>query len=297
LVPFDRSKGTAVTRQIQNLPTADLSQPVSYCEKCGKPLQVDVNILGRVRRVTAICACREAENQRRNALFEAKELRRRLDRFRGYSIMDDKSFFESTFENWRFRDDNRGLYDFGRRYCDCWDDVSAGNRGMLLFGIAGCGKTYLAFAIANELYKRGHTTMAISASRIMKIIQDSYSKYGEMGTVGEMEILNALKDVSLLILDDLGVENKTSWAYEKLYSIIDSRYQSRKPVIITTNLTIEGLKRNLAIVDKNGEIDESGRIYNRIAEMCALMEVKGASWRLQKGIENRMALNSLLRAE
>ena len=272
-------------------PTSDLSLPLNTCKECGYPTQKDIELLGVMKRVRVICRCRAEELQREEERQKRLEAQRRLNRFKAYSLMDER-FEESTFENWVIRDDNRKYYDFGKRYSENWSKVYEGNHGILIHGSAGSGKTYLSFAIANALYAQGKSVMAISVSRILKIIMDSYRQHGE---VGEIEILNTLSEASLLVLDDLGVEHKTNWSYEKLYSIIDTRYRAKKPTIITTNLRIENeineLRYNLSIVDaKTSRFDESDRIYNRIVEMCAFIEVEGESWRIQKGIENKKAL-------
>jgi len=228
------------------------------------------------------------EIEREKKREEAKAIQQRVDKFRRYSLMSNR-FEQSTFENWCFREDNRNLFEFGWRYCERWDSVKADNSGLLLYGVPGCGKTYLASAIANELNKRGLTSMAISVARILRIIQDSYGYDGPTHepTVGETEILDAVRNVDLLILDDLGVENRTSWSYDKLYHIIDTRYSAGKPLIVTTNLSLDELRDNLVIVDrKSGLRDSSGRIYDRIVEMCVTFKVNGKSWRVQKSAEN-----------
>jgi len=276
---------------------ADFSKPVTVCDNCGFPTQKDLVILNIMRRVRVVCKCEAEERDREQERQQALELQRRLDKFRVYSLMD-KQFESATFANWKHHADNRDLYDLAKRYCENWDDVFANNRGLLLYGLAGCGKTYASFAIANELYSRGKAVLAISVSRILAIIKDNYSKHGD---IGEVSVMNTLSDASLLILDDLGVEYKTPWAYEKLYSIIDTRYRAQKPMIITTNLgdhkgrNVDELRVNLNLVDaKTGHYDSSNRIYDRIVEMCAIQPVSGGSWRIQKGERNRRDLYSAL---
>lgn len=289
----DDKKSVDIMGMIAGTAISNSLEPVQICEKCLSPIQMDIEILGTVRRMPVMCKCRmratkENEDRERREAFQ-----RRLDKFKAYSLMDER-FSESTFENWTLRDDNRNLLNFGRRYCENWEKVTANNRGLLIYGAAGNGKTFLSFAIANELYKRGETVLAISVSRILKIIMDTYGNHSDtknMVNLGEIGVLNTLYESSLLILDDLGVENKTLWAYEKLYSIIDTRYRAKRPTIITTNLTLDELRDNLSIVDvKTGRYDESNRIYNRIVEMCVFIEVTGESWRIQKGLENKDAL-------
>ena len=234
-----------------------------------------------------MCRCREERLKYQKSIDEEKNRQIRVNRFKTYSLMD-QHFEKSTFENWVHSPDKEDYYNLGKRYCEEWDTMLANNRGILLYGSAGTGKTYLGFAIANELYKQGKAVMAISVSRILTIIKDSFDRHGYMG---ETEILNTIHEASLLILDDLGVEYKTGWAYEKLYAIIDARYRAGKPLIITTNKSIEELRENLIIIDiRTGELDSSERIFSRIVEMCAFHEITGKSWRIHKGEQNREAL-------
>jgi len=265
----------------------DFNSPLARCKTCNHPVEKDIVIFNAKRRVRVICQCQKDELEQQAEADREKELRRRLDKFRAYSLMDDR-FSESTFDNWTHRPDNAGIYTLGKRYCEKWDTMFAENQGLLLHGKAGCGKTYLSFAIANELYKKGKAVIAISVARILAAIKDSYSNHGD---AGENDVLNTLREASLLILDDLGVEYKTAWAYEKLYAIIDIRYRANKPTIITTNLTLAELRENLAAVDaKSNQRDPSERILNRVTEMCVPYEVKGASLRVEKGKQKRVEL-------
>ena len=130
--------------------------------------------------------------------------------------------------------------------------------------------------------------MAISVSRILAIIKDSFDKHGE---TSEMEILNTIAEASLLILDDLGTEHQTNWTSRMLYQIIDTRERASKPTIITTNLDKIALRKYLATVDsRTGQLDSAERIFDRIISMCAFEEVTGDSWRIEKGTQNKTQL-------
>ena len=279
---------------------ADFNMPIARCGNCGGLLGKEIELLGMKRRVPVTCPCRAEVKRLADERMQARDVQRRLDRFRAYSLMD-AYFAASTFEAWKLRDDNRDLYDLGREYCDKWGTMLANNRGLLVHGKAGNGKTFFSFAVANELYSRSVSVIAVSVARILDTIRQSYSANGELG---EMEVLNAVRDSSLLILDDLGVEQKTYWSYQKLYEIIDARYRAKKPTIITTNLLIDDeagvneLRDNLAIIDaKSGHRDKSHRIYNRLVEMCAFISVEGESWRISKGEKNEYALHKELGLE
>lgn len=262
-------------------------EPVPVCPKCGNPKGFDIVILGKLRRMPVMCKCDEERVKKYEMNEKRKEIERRLDRFRSYSLMD-KNFEDSTFENWQFNEYNKVMYTLGKRYCENWEIMEKNNRGLIMWGEAGNGKTYLSFSIANELYKKGVSVLAVSVGRILNMIQETY-RYDS--SIGEMEILKTLNDVRLLILDDLGTESRTKWAYDKLYSIIDGRSRSKKPLIITTNLNNEELRKNLAVMDfKTNYIDHRERIYNRLIPMCTILEIKGSSWRIAQGAKNREAL-------
>ena len=256
---------------------ADFTLPFLRCENCGGEIQRDVVLLGIKRRVGINCPCASEQMQQQKERDEAQETQRRLNRFRVYSLMDSR-FERFSFENWVHNEDSYPLYELGRRYCQNWEDMRAENHGLLIYGPAGTGKTYLSFAIANELHKQGQSVMAISVSRIIGIMQDSFNKRDGLG---ECEVLNTITDASLLILDDLGTEQKTPYGYKMLYSIIDARERAGKPLIITTNLGLAELRDNVQIIDvRNGWRDETERVFNRIIAMCTPFKVDCASRRL-----------------
>jgi len=258
-----------------------------FCPTCRDPTQKDILLRGVKKRVPVMCQCSIEADAREKAAMEHRDLRRRLERFKAYSLMDNR-YRLSTFKNWEHRPDNRDDFTLGTRYCEMWEDMYSNNRGLLFHGKAGNGKTYLSFAIANAIEALGKSVMAISISKLLAIIKDSFDKHGEFG---ETDVLNTVRDASLLVLDDMGVEYKTAWAYEKLYAIIDTRYRTAKPTIITTNYSLDALRENLATVDlRTRTIDTSERIFSRITEMCAFHEVKGASWRISKGMQNKTAM-------
>lgn len=177
------------------------------------------------------------------------------------------------------------MYKLGKNYCENWTEMKEKNMGLLLYGPPGTGKTFLAFCIANELLNNMIPVIAISSIGLLNRIRETYNTWGREG---EVEIINNLKNASLLILDDLGAENNTPWSKEKLYEIIDSRHRDRKPCIITTNLTREGLKKKLT-----GD-DEIPRTYDRIVEMCHPIQVQGKSKRVEAAKDKEELLKRLL---
>ena len=89
-----------------------------------------------------------------------------------------------------------------------------------------------------------------------------------------------------LIIDDLGAERSTDYALEKVYNIVDSRYRAKKPLILTTNLSMDEMKDTADL--------RYGRIYDRIFELCYPMQFVGPSWRRREATRRFNDMKALL---
>lgn len=115
---------------------------------------------------------------------------------------------------------------------------AANPRGwMVLMGTYGCGKTHLAAAIANTCVEYGMNTLFLTVPDLLDWLRYSYDS---SDTTFEQRF-EEIRNVALLVLDDLGSQNSTKWAAEKLFQIIDYRYSRKLPLVVTTNLTFEDL--------------------------------------------------------
>lgn len=230
-----------------------------YCHKCNTRKQTEVNVLGTIRRPMCMCKCEAAkmaaeEEERRRIKFEQKvqDLRR-------------MGFPEPNMLNWTFANDdltNEKITKAAQRYVDNFEVFRKSGKGLLLHGTTGTGKTYAACEIANALIDQGYPVIVINFSRALNTLQ---------GTFEKQEYIDSLNDFALLVIDDLGVERDTAYAKEQVYNIIDARYRTGLPMIITTNLSMEKIKNP-------GDI-EGQRIYDRILERCFPIEVDGANRR------------------
>lgn len=109
---------------------------------------------------------------------------------------------------------------------------------LLLEGSYGCGKTHLAAAIANYCVRQGRTVLFVVVPDLLDHLRAAYAPGSEISFDERFE---AVRTVPILILDDLGTQSPSPWAQEKLYQLINYRYNARKPTVITTNQPITEL--------------------------------------------------------
>lgn len=120
------------------------------------------------------------------------------------------------------------------------DDSQRPNHWLVLFGNYGCGKTHLAAAI-------GHAALHQNAQRgvvflvVPDLLDHLRSAFAPQSEVAYDKMFEDIRNVSLLILDDLGTENATPWAREKLYQLINHRYNYRLATVITSNRDIKDI--------------------------------------------------------
>ena len=103
---------------------------------------------------------------------------------------------------------------------------------------------------------------------------------------GRNEVVDKLCRYPLLIIDDFGMERGTEYALEPIYNIVDSRYRSRKPLIVTTNLTLDEIR--------HPQDTAHARIYARLLEMCIPVSCIGVSFRKENAQEKLERLKLLI---
>lgn len=114
---------------------------------------------------------------------------------------------------------------------------------MLMRGTHGCGKTHLAAAIANHRVEQG---LPVLFEVVPDLLDRLRASYAPSSPVSYDEHFDLVRTVELLILDDFGTQNATPWAVEKLYQLLNYRYNAKLPTVITTNQTIGEMDPRLA---------------------------------------------------
>lgn len=112
---------------------------------------------------------------------------------------------------------------------------------LVLQGTYGCGKSHLAAAIGNERLSHGDIVLFITAPDLLDHLRGAYSP----GAESYDQTFDRIRNAHLLILDDLGVENPSEWAKEKLFQLLNHRYNERLSTVITTNTDIDMLDPRL----------------------------------------------------
>ena len=113
---------------------------------------------------------------------------------------------------------------------------------LVLRGGYGCGKTHLAAAIANSCIERGIPAMF---STVPDLLDHLRATFAPSSTLLYDEKFEEVRTAPVLILDDLGTESSTAWAQEKLFQIVNYRYNAQLPTVITTNHELEEIPLRL----------------------------------------------------
>lgn len=170
---------------------------------------------------------------------------------------------ENTFENFETPTEvlekakNQSL-----AYIKDVDKVKSGKNLIIAgYGNVGTGKTHLAIATAKEAIKSQVSTIFISSTTMMNQMRKDFDAAPYINT-------------GLLILDDLGKENKTSWVLEQLYLILDSRHNNSKPTVITTENTIDYLETQFGTSGK--------ALISRLCGNFTLIKCTGNDYRLRR---------------
>jgi len=229
-----------------------------YCGKCNDKKQCRITVSGREKIRWCLCRCQAKAYEDRRKQERETEHRLYIEGLRAQGIQD-KDALRASFEKAEDGPEIRTC----QKYTGMFDQMYKTGSGLLLWGDVGGGKTFAAACIANALINKEIPVLMTSFPRLLG------APFSERD-----EIIRQMKNFRLLILDDLGVERGSEYAVETIYRVVDARYKSGKPMIVTTNLTMEQMKHPQSI--------EYARIYDRIREVCVPVNFKGPNRRETK---------------
>lgn len=272
---------------LQNLMEADNSQDGDYrdaegflvCGKCHtrKQSEIDWPLDGSRKRVLVLCKCEKEKRKAEEEADRQRKFKEHIAQLRKDGISDAK-YYDFRFE----LDDGKNpkITRVCKNYVENWQEMKQNNIGILFYGSVGTGKTFMACCIANALLEKMVPTSVTNFPRVLNRLQG----FGEE----KQGFIDRLQRYDLLVIDDLGVERNTQYAAEQVYNVIDSRSRSGKPLIITTNLSIEEMER--------ADDLQYRRIYDRIMEMCPVrIAMTGPSKRAEKASDRYRIAKELLK--
>lgn len=248
-----------------------------YCGICRTPKQCRVTFCGNIYTQSCICKCENERIEAGKEIFRKQQLNADIRRFKSFSGMTKKQLSEWHFDNFSITADNEKQLKICKKYVDNFGIMLAKNQGLLFWGGVGTGKTFSAACIANALLDSSIPVVMTSFAKLL-----GTSK----GFGIDENMITELNHAKLLIIDDLGAERNTDFALEKVYSIIDSRYSSGLPMILTTNLDLTEMQQCKDI--------RYQRIYERILEVCYPVKFEGKSLRKNEAKDRFAEMRELL---
>jgi DNA replication protein DnaC len=254
-----------------------------YCRKCNTSASLKVirelkfhnpvfdSLFGGVKYLRCICECEKEkiEQEKIQQIRQNHALHKQKIISAEYA---DKNFAKMVFA--ADNGSNPRLTEICKKFVGKFSEMYKSGAGLYLWGRPGTGKTFFAAAICNSLLEKidfgkphsPYTNAAIM--RINSLVDKIYKSSNNQNTTEE--IMDRLRNFDLVLLDDLGAEGSTEYRLSQVFNLIETRYTSQKPTIITSNLSIaEYAAKSL----------QHERIADRIFEMCVPIEVKGSTQR------------------
>ena len=257
------------------------------CPDCGQPIKYGyIPILDKERAIECPCVtAKQAEEQKQRIEKGVKYIRSQMrtlsgmkTRQRGISLCGISS-----------REGQKDAFEAAVEFVDRFSKSKNGKvKGLLFSGGVGSGKTLLSAAILNTIIDNTevseHDAEGAGTSRFeyspvrftstVELFERLKSTYSADNKETAQGIMSALKECRVLALDDMGAEKPTEWVNERLFEIIDYRYNEYLPVIASTNATPAELKTQI------GE-----RSFDRLREMCVFVAVTAKSQRVTAKVE------------
>ena len=248
-----------------------------HCQRCGAPRQMQVELFGKQDTVFCLCRCQTEARDRENEEFHSRARMAEIRQLKADGLQD-AALRQYTFANdLGYQPESAKL----RAYVEQFPEMLKSGAGLLLWGGVGTGKTFLAACVANALLDRSIPVLMPVTGNLLNKLMGIYPSERNA-------FLKSLNAYSLLILDDLGMEHSSEFAMSQMFNIVDGRYRTGKPLIVTTNMTLQELKHPPDLAP--------ARIYDRLLEMCTPIRINGQNIRQLRAQEQMEAMRSRLTA-
>lgn len=242
-----------------------------YCKKCNT--ERSYNHDGKSYRV--ICKCQAEQLAKEEEERINRKLKAQIENLR------EKSFLGKRYRNVNFKNTKTGFnksfdiaFERAKKYCKNHREVLERGLGIFFHGDVGVGKTHLTACMVNDLSERLQRTLLTNFFEISKEIRKNFSNFQS-----EANYIDKLSNVDFLFIDDFGTEivkrkGEDNFLQEKIYEIVNARYNNLKPIIFTSNYSLQELVEQRGVLQKT---------VDRINEMSgAIIRIDGANYREQK---------------
>lgn len=245
------------------------------CKKCNTPTAKPIeNSMGIEFVQRVICDCESKRIRKEQETLQAYEKQIKIKKLLKSSLIAERyenaSFETTVMSN---NDGFREAFNRCKKYCEKSSEVLKNGYGIYLFGDPGIGKTHLTACMNKELIKSLHSTLFTNFFQISEGLKSTF-KNGS-----ESNFLSMINSVDFLFLDDLGTERvqkngENMWLQEKIFEIVNMRYNHKKSTIFSSNYSILQLVSERGIMPKTAD---------RIAEMSTIqLKITGTSFRTNK---------------
>ncbi len=174
-------------------------------------------------------------------------------------------FLDRRIENFEPDEGSKKAHSSMQRFISSLPERLDQGSGAWFMGPNGNGKTHLAASVYHETRKAGESAVFVVVADLLKRLQATFA---DDSPFTEWQLTDPLFRARLVVLDDLGQEKPSDWAREKIFTVINHRYENRKSTIVTTNQDPEILAERLG----NATID-------RLTGMCRVFEITSPSRR------------------
>ena len=246
------------------------------CKFCGKDLKpIGLDYLYANIPLSSIeyerCDCKESQAYW-NEIDLKKEIQKKRKLFeqmiRQFYIQNysSKRLQDYQFENFIITENNKKEIEITKDFTEkCINKKQ--KDGLIITGKSGVGKTHLATAILNKLTEKNMLVLMGRLIVLLDVIKDTFKDFSNK----EKDIIELYSKVDMLIIDDLGTERISSWALEKLYTIIENRNENKLPIIVTTRFNKASLLDRF-YQSEDEELSEA--VIQKLYQFCYGIELK-----------------------
>ena len=246
------------------------------CKFCGKDLKpIGLDYLYTNMPLSSIeyerCDCKQSkiywdeidlkeEKQKKRKQFEQMTRQFYIQNYLSKRIQDYQ------FDNFIITEINKKEVEIAKDFTDkCINKYQ--KNGLIITGKSGVGKTHLATAILNKLTEKDMLVLMGRLILLLDVIKDTFKDFSSK----EKDIIELYSKVDMLIIDDLGTEIVSSWALEKLYTIIENRNENKLPIIVTTRFNKASLLDRF-YQSEDEELSEA--VIQKLYQFCYGIELK-----------------------